>query len=326
MIRFARTFAILLMLGSAALAQEQPRPVLKAQATVSSDLVKIGDLVENAGIVAKVPIFRAPDLGFTGTVSADAVVAAVQKYALIGLDTAGLTEVTVTRPARTIAADEIEDVLAQGLAARYQLGPVKDIAVSFDGILSAINVEPSALGEPRLTRLAYDQRNGRFDASLELPTGASAHGTLRLTGRAVATLQVVTLSHAVDRGTVLKEGDVVVERRPRAEVSREALTEPERARGLAVRSNLQAGAILRAADLTKPEIVQRNDMVTLSYTMPGLTLSVRGKALDGGAEGDLISVVNEQSKRTLQAVVTGPGRAAISAGAPRFAANLEPTR
>jgi flagella basal body P-ring formation protein FlgA len=300
--------------------------VLKAQATVTGDLVKIGDLVENAGIIAKVPIFRAPDLGTTGTVSADAVAAAVQKHALIGLDTAGLSEVTVTRPARTIPAKDIEDIVAQALAGQYQLGAVKDIAVTFDGILGAINVEPSALGEPRVTRVAYDQRTSRFDASIELPTGATARGNLRLAGRAIATLEVVTLANSVDRGTVLKDADIVVERRPRAEVTREALMDPERARGLAARSNLQAGAILRATDLTKPEVVQRNDMVTLTYAMPGLKLTVRGKALDGGAEGDLISIINEQSKRTLQAVVTGPGRAAISAGTPRLAANLEPGR
>jgi flagella basal body P-ring formation protein FlgA len=326
MIRFAYTVALVLMLGGAALAQEPPRPVLKAHATVHADLVKIGDLVENAGLVANVPIFRAPDLGTSGTVSAEAVATAVQKHALVGLDTAGLTEVTVTRPARTIPAKDIEDAVAQALAAQYQLGAAKDVAVSFDGIVNAVNVEPSALGEPRVIRVAYDQRTSRFDASVELPTGATSRGNLRLTGRAVATLEVVTLANSVDRGTVLKDADVVVERRPRADVSRDALTDPERARGLAARSNLQAGAILRAADPTKPEVVQRNDMVTLSYAMPGLMLTVRGKALDGGAEGDIISVVNEQSKRTLQAVITGPGRAAISAGAPRFAANLEPGR
>jgi flagella basal body P-ring formation protein FlgA len=72
--------------------------------------------------------------------------------------------------------------------------------------------------------------------------------------------------------------------------------------------------------------VQRNEAVTLTYAMPGLMLTVRGKALESGAEGDMISVVNEQSKRTLQAVVTGPGRAAIGTGAPRLAANLETGR
>src|SRR5690349_15487831 len=45
-------------------------PALKRDVTVSSELVRIGDLIENAGTSARVPIFRAPDLGQTGSVSA----------------------------------------------------------------------------------------------------------------------------------------------------------------------------------------------------------------------------------------------------------------
>jgi flagella basal body P-ring formation protein FlgA len=52
---------------------------------------------------------------------------------------------------------------------------------------------------------------------------------------------------------------------------------------------------------------------------------VRGKATEGGAEGDVISVLNEQSKRTVQGVVVGPGRVVVSTGSPRLAANLPPS-
>src|SRR3982074_2414568 len=72
------------------------KPVLRAEATITGDIVRIGDLVDRAGIIANVPIFRAPDLGATGSVSADAVIEAVRAHALIGLDTNGLTEVIVT--------------------------------------------------------------------------------------------------------------------------------------------------------------------------------------------------------------------------------------
>jgi len=318
--------ALLLSFGIAAAHAEDLRPVLKAHATISGDVVKIGDLVDNAGIVAKVPIFRAPDLGSTGTVQADAIVQAVSRHALIGLDTAGITDVTVTRPARTIPAKEIEEAVAQALSDQYQLGDAKDVSVSFDGILSAIYVEPSALGDPRVARIAYDARSSRFDATLDLPTGSSTRGSLRLTGRARATMAVVTIAHAMDRGAVLKSADVVIERRPRAELGRDVVTDVDRAIGLAARNSMQTGQVVRAADLAKPDVVQRNDVVTLTYAMPGILLTIRGKALDAGAEGDTISVLNEQSKRTLQALVTGPGRAMISSDTPRLAANLTPKR
>jgi len=55
--------------------------------------------------------------------------------------------------------------------------------------------------------------------------------------------------------------------------------------------------------------------------VPGVVLTLRGKAAEGGAEGDVITVLNEQTKRTLQGVIVGPGRVAIGNGSPRVASN-----
>lgn len=315
--------AALIALGASAAAQERPK--LKAEATITGDVVRIGDLVEHAGIVAKVPIFRAPDLGYTGTVPADAVIEAVRTHALIGLDAGGIDEVVVTRASRPIPAKEIEDSVAQALSAQFALGPHKDIVVNFERELRAIHVEPAAKGEPRVSHINYDSRSGRFDVTLEIPTGASGRGTLRLSGRAAATAEVVTLVRPIERGAVVKSADVLIERRPRAEVGRDAITDRDLAIGLAARTSLQPGRPVRSAELMKPELVQRNETVTLVYEVPGITLTVRGKAAEGGAEGDVISVLNEQSKRTVQGVIIGPGRVVISTGSPRLAANIAPT-
>ena len=117
-----------------------------------------------------------------------------------------------------------------------------------------------------------------------------------------------------------------LERRPRDEIGRDLVGKAEQAVGLAARAPMQPGRPLRVADLMKPELVQRNETVTLVYEVPGITLTVRGKAAERGAEGDVISVLNEQSKRTVQGVVVGPGRVIISTGSPRLAANLPPSR
>jgi flagella basal body P-ring formation protein FlgA len=138
----------------------------------------------------------------------------------------------------------------------------------------------------------------------------------------LATVEVAVLARAVERGAIIKDSDVEMERRPRAEVGRDALRDRDHVVGLAARDNLQIGRALRASDLMRPEIVQRNETVTLTVEMPGIMLTARGKALEGGAEGDVISVSNEQSKRVLQGIVIGAGRVAISMGSPRLAANL----
>jgi flagella basal body P-ring formation protein FlgA len=133
MIRLCMTaIAALVTFGVAQAAPQEPaRPVLKAEAIVTGDIVRIGDLIDNAGIIANVPVFRAPDLGSTGTVPVDAVIEAVRSHALIGLDTAGLTEVAVIRASRAIPAKDIEDGIAQALSKQNGLGEPKNIAIIF---------------------------------------------------------------------------------------------------------------------------------------------------------------------------------------------------
>src|SRR5262245_66480518 len=106
-------FVALASLGLSAKGEVSGRPALKPETIVTGDIVRIGDLIDNAGIVSSVAIFRAPDLGYTGTISADAVVEAVRTHALIGLDTVGIREVVVRRASRTIQVADVEGVVAQ---------------------------------------------------------------------------------------------------------------------------------------------------------------------------------------------------------------------
>jgi len=301
---------------------EPARPVLKSHVTVNAGIVRIGDLIDNAGVVSDVAIFRAPDLGTTGTVPVAAVIEAVRPHALVGFDTGGATEVTVTRASREIAIADIEHSLAAALAARFKIAPAADITVAFDRDPRAIQVDPASQGDIGIARLSYDPRSSRFDATLEIPTGATQRGLLRLSGRAYAAVEVVMVTRPIERGAVLRAADLTVERRPRAEVARDTVAGIDHAVGLAARNVIRPGQPLRGADLTRPEIVQRGQMVTLVFEAPGLTLTMRGKATESGAEGDTVSVLNEQSKRTVQGVVAGPGHVVVSSAAPRFAANV----
>ena len=297
------------------------RPTLKSEAIINGEIVRIGDLIENAGIVASVPIFRAPDLGCTGTVSADTVLDAVRKHALIGVETAGLSEVVVTRASRTIPTSELEEAIKQMLSTRYEMGATKDILVSFTRDTRTIYVEPSAKGEPRVTQIDFDSRSGRFDAVVEIPAATGKRSVVPLSGRAAATVEVATVMQALERGSIVRDADVSMERRARNDVGRDVITRREDIVGLAVRAPLQAGRPIRAAELMKPDLVQRNEAVTLVYEVPGILLTVRGKATESGSKGDVINVLNEQSKRMAQGVIIGPGRVAVYTGSPRVASN-----
>jgi DNA-directed RNA polymerase alpha subunit len=94
---------------------------------------------------------------------------------------------------------------------------------------------------------------------------------------------------------------------------KDALAQAAEILGLAAKRPVRAGQPLRAADLMKPEVVKKNDIVMMRYEIPGIVLTLRGQALDNGTEGDVVNVLNIQSKRTIQGTVTGPGQVTMLA-------------
>ncbi len=314
-----RAFALTLSLSAgffavSAAAQNAP-PALRANVTVIGDIVRIGDLVEHAGVVADVPIFRAPDLGTRGSVPTERVVEAIRPHQLIDIDTRGISEVVVTRASRAINAKEISDCIAKALESQYSLGAARDITVEFDRDAHTLNVEPNISGELQVVSLSYNRRTSRFDATIDLPSSAAVHWqATRYTGTAIETVEAMTVDHPIEHGEIIKASDLSIVRRPKAEGA--VITDPQAAAGLAARHQLRPGQPLHDADLMKPAVVQRNDIVTIFYQVPGISLTLRGQAQDPGALGETINVMNAQSKRMVQGVVTGPGRVTVAAVPP----------
>jgi flagellar basal body P-ring formation protein FlgA len=321
--------ALLLAVPATALAQAREDtiavPVLRADVTVQSDIVRVGDMIENAGTAAQIAIYRAPDLGTTGSLPTAQVIAALQAHKVIGVDTRDIKTVSVTRLARTIASKEIESRVAQALEHRKGLGDAANLSLTFDREVADLKLEASNSGAMQAASVRYEPRNGRFDITFEIESEvSSARARLRFTGVAIETADVAVLTRNVERGEVLKSADVVNERRPKPEIVGDVAARGQ-AVGMQMRKPLRAGQVLKLADLGKPDLVQRDDGVTLIYETTGLYLTMRGKALDSGSEGDTVSVLNLQSKRAVSGVVIGRGQVAIAVAAPRLPVATEAT-
>jgi flagella basal body P-ring formation protein FlgA len=293
-------------------------PMLRANVTVESDVVRIGDMIDNAGTSGLIAIYRAPDLGTTGSLPTAQVIAALQAHQVIGVDTRDIKAVSVTRLARTIEGKEIESQVAHALEHRSGLGDAANLSLTFDRDVQDVRVEASNTGALQPASVRYEPRNGRFDVSFEIASDTgSARTKLRFTGAAIETVETAVLTRNVERNEVLKSADVATERRPKAELGGEPAARG-RAIGMQMRRQLRAGQALKVADLGKPDLVQRDDNVTLIYESTGLYLTMRGKALEAGTEGDTVNVLNLQSKRTVSGLVIGRGQVAISIATPRL--------
>ncbi|AND90983.1 flagellar basal body P-ring formation chaperone FlgA [Bradyrhizobium diazoefficiens] len=286
-------------------------PTLRASVTVTSDVVRVGDLIDNAGSAALIPVYRSPDLGTTGALPVAHVLSVLRAKQVIGVMTGDIREVQVTRLARTLANKDLENAVASALERRFGLGDAANITVTFDRGVADMRLDASNTGALQPVATRYDARGGRFDIAFEINNDNNPAPTkLRFTGTAIETVEVAVLTRDIDRADLLKSSDVALERRPKAEVTGEAASR-DRTIGMQLRRPMRAGTPIRVADIVKPDFVQRDQNVTIIYQVPGLYLTTRGKAIESGAEGDTVSVLNLQSKRTLTGVVTGRGQITV---------------
>lgn len=313
MIRTLATLSTLLLLALPAQAADDSiaAPTLRASVTVTADVVRVGDLIDNAGSAALIPVYRSPDLGTTGALPVAQVLGVLRAKQVIGVVTGDIREVQVTRLARTLGSKDLESAVASALERRFGLGDAANISVTFDRGVSDMRLDASNSGALQPVSTRYDARTGRFDIAFEIGNDNNPVPTkLRFTGIAIETVEVAVLTRDVDRAELLKSSDITMERRPKAEVTGEPASR-DRSIGLQLRRTMRAGTPIRVADIVKPDFVQRDQSVTIIYQVPGLYLTTRGKAIESGTEGDTVSVINLQTKRTLTGVVTGRGQVTV---------------
>ncbi len=307
------------------MAQSAP-PSLKAEANVDGEFVRIGDILENAGTVASQPIFKAPELGASGTIQVHRVMEALRAHGILVFDTRNITEVLVSRASRSVTLSDLSRAIAEAAAQRYEIANASDLSVTFDPHMRTLQVEPNVNEAPRIVTVIVDRRNNRFEAIIDMPGSMTLRrNPARMTGTLIETTEVVTLARSIPRGETIRETDLVTERLPRTDVVTDALAKPEFVVNQAARRALRAGQTLRAADLMKPQIIGRDDAVTIVFRTKAITLTLRGKAMGNGSEGETISVLNPQSKRIVQAVITAPGVVTVTEAATLNTASIQNT-
>lgn len=305
---------IFLVVAPPGMAADSAKPRLRDVVTVASDIVTIGDLFSNSGDLAAVAVFRAPDLGKTGTVSVDAVASAAADAGLTAFDRAGVDMVSVTRAARQVSATEIADAIKSELSATLAAEP-KNIDVTFDRSPGVIYASPQSAAPVTVQRIVQVASGGRFEAIVHIDQGATVQ-EIRLSGLAAAVQEVVTATRQFDRGDMVTAEDLAVTRVPVRQTVPGAASAMQDLVGLAARRSIRPGAVLASRDFEPPNLVERGEMVTIVYRGRGLMLTARGKSLNNGAKGAGVSVVNITSNRILTATVVDRGTVEVTSNAP----------
>lgn len=90
-----------------------------------------------------------------------------------------------------------------------------------------------------------------------------------------------------------------------------AFQNTEDAIGLETRKTLYPGRPIMVGDLGPVTVIERNQLVQLSYSSSGLVILTDGRALGRGALGERIRVMNTDSRTVVSGVVTSPSNVEV---------------
>ncbi|RYE48069.1 MAG: flagellar basal body P-ring formation protein FlgA [Hyphomicrobiales bacterium] len=296
--------------GSTALAA----PVLKAEVSVNHPVITVGDMFEDAGLLAERALFRAPEPGTTGIVSLEAVRAAAAKAGLSDYAQDGLLSVRVERRATVVDTTVLSGLISADLAVRGLLPQGAELHTRFDNPGLSYNAE--AVETPvTLLALRYQPGSASFSARFQV---AGMELPVDVAGSIDLLVEVPHLAASLKAGAVLTPADIEMKRVPLAFADQSGVENFDDLVGKQLRRNSRAGVMLKAADVTEPLAVRRNTEVTVLLRTGPMTLTVIGQSLSDAASGQPVQVMNSVTRKILTGVATANGAVEITTAAAKL--------
>ncbi|MGN6149094.1 MAG: flagellar basal body P-ring formation chaperone FlgA [Rhizomicrobium sp.] len=125
-----------------------------------------------------------------------------------------------------------------------------------------------------------------------------------------ADMRIVVPSHSIPRGTTISDSDLAYQTVDPSSVQAGIVTSMNDLDGMEARRVLRAGEPIRPDDVRKPILVTKGSTVTMTFVVPGITLTAVGKAMSEGGMGETVTVLNPISYRQIACTVTGAGTVA----------------
>jgi len=289
-------------------------PVLKANVSVNRPVVTVGDMFDDAGLLAETALFRAPAPGTTGMVSLEAVRAAATRAGLDDYLSDGIMAVKVERRAAVIDTTELTNLIEGDLNFRGLLPAGAEVEAKFDGGALSFNAEDVAV-PVTLTTLRWQPGSRAFAArfaiaGVDLPVDVS--GTIDLM------VEVPHLATTLKAGAVLTPADIVMKRVPFDYADQSGIGAIDDLIGKELKRNGRVGLMLKATDVMERLTVRRNTQVTVLLKTGPMTLTVLGQSLADASAGQPVQVMNSVTKKILNGIAMADGTVAIATAAQKL--------
>jgi flagella basal body P-ring formation protein FlgA len=272
--------------------------------TVRDGVVKVSDIFSGPIPRGDRAVLAAPSPGERSVLDADLLIRIARAYGLDWKPASREIKAVVKRESRTLTQAEI---IADVRAALEAEGAPKNAEILPSTSSLSLALPADAVPTVEVGQVVYDPRAKRFSAMVDIT--ATADGRVVFTrqmpigGRIYPTEPVLVLTTSINRGEVIRAGDVTVANLRSDTVRDGAVTDAFAVVGKQARRTIREGEPILANQIQTPVLVRRGDEVVVFYALKTMNLTAKGKALDAGGQGEHIRVLNPKSNRVLTAKV-----------------------
>jgi flagella basal body P-ring formation protein FlgA len=283
-------------------------PQLRTPIVVEGPELTLGHIFEDAGDAESVRVGPSPQPGERTVLRPSQLARFAKQHGLDWTPGPAVNVVVVRRASTSLAFEDVEFVLRQelqheGLEGRFDLD-VRNRAFNV-----ALPVDSPY--DLTVSNLSFDRASGRFTALLKVFGPEFAAQESVIDGTAHALVEIPVLTRNIAKGEVVGDADVIWNEVRESDVRLATVRDLEGLVGQEAKRLLRANAPIRSNDVWPPRLVRKGDLVTLTVQTKYMLLQTNGQAVEDGARGEVVRVVNLKSRKTVQGIVSGDGEIVI---------------
>ncbi|MDR3514851.1 MAG: flagellar basal body P-ring formation chaperone FlgA [Azospirillaceae bacterium] len=288
---------------------------LRSETVVNRDKVTLGDLFDNidkstSGYGADQVIGAAPAPGKRGLYDAAYLMKLAEVYQLPWRPGSPFDRVVVTRASSLVPTEAIRAALVDALRPQLRLDRI-DVELDNHGLQITV---PETEDPPQLALddLTLDSGRTRFNGTMVATVAGADPVRVVVTGRVSGIVRIPILTRSIPQNDVISASDVdwIDVRSDR--LYGDILSSDSQLIGMQSRHQLAPNQPLHLYDVRPQIFVTKGSLVTLTIQTPFLSISTQGRAMEDGAKGQVIRLVNTTSNKSVEGTVTGLNVVAIS--------------
>jgi flagella basal body P-ring formation protein FlgA len=275
--------------------------VPKTGSVVTHDQITVGDVFEGVTDDANRYLAPAPALGKSMTLGAYDLKRISEAFNLGWTPDGSDQTVTIRRASSEVGRADVQAALEEKM--KSEMGGQK-FDMELSGSPVSFNVPESTAGRGvTVEKLTYDVAANSFTAIVS--PAAQPDLKKEVSGHFYPISQIPVLKEPLRPGDIISKDDIDYVEMRSIDISSSMVTEASSLIGQTPRHGINVMKPVILSDIQMPIIVKKGDLVTMVLKNNALSLTAQGKAMENGAAGDAIHVMNSSSKQVVDAIVTG---------------------